>query len=371
MRILMLTTENSLIDGINRHIVAISNGLSNLGVEVAVCTTHAGGDLARVLADAGIRVYALGCANGHDIRLLWRFWKVMRSFKPDIVHVHVLALVERIVLSYFFRRVPKVFTTHGISDSAPVRTLRQKLEKFILRMTPLRNVHGIYISEGVRRHYGGNGDVVYNPIEVKERAESHKLHDELGLFADVPIIGTACRFADSPKKPLAFVEVMCQVLKQLPSAHAVLMGDGEPEMKQKMRGLISSYNMEARIHWLGYRKDAPDLTGELSMFIMTSRWEGMPTALLEAMSQSTPIAFLKGEGGLVDLAEMDEKYGGIAVVAESPSELASGIVKCLSNKEACERMAGRALDVVKKHFSLEVNASKLLDAYNHIAGGEK
>ena len=367
----MLTTNNTLIDGINRHIVSISKGLKALGVEVAVCIAMAGGDLAEVLEGAGIRVYALDCKNGHDARMLWRFWNVMRSFKPDIVHVHVLALMERIVLSYFFRRVPKVFTTHGISDSAPVRTLRQKLEKFILRMMPLRNVHGIYISEGVRRHYGGNGPVVYNPIEVRECAESHKLHDELGISADAPIIGTACRFADPPKKPLVFVEVMCQVLKQLPSAHAVLMGDGEPEMKQKMRGLISSYNMEARIHWLGYRKDAPELTGELSMFIMTSRWEGMPTALLEAMSQSTPIAFLKGDGGLVDLAEMNEKYGGIAVVAESPSELASGIVKCLSDKEACERMAERALDVVKKHFSLEVNAYKLRDAYNQILGKTK
>ena len=72
-----------------------------------------------------------------------------------------------------------------------------------------------------------------------------------------------------------------------------------------------------------------------------------------------------------DLAEMDEKYGGIAVVAESPSELASGIVKCLSDKEACGRMAERALDVVKKHFSLEVNASKLFASYNQIAGEKK
>ena len=371
MRVLMLTTNNTLIDGINRHIVSISKGLKALGVEVAVCIAMADGDLAEVLEGAGIRVYALDCENGHDARMLWRFWKVMRSFKPDIVHVHVLALVERIVLSYFFRRVPKVFTTHGISDPVPVETFRQKLENFILRMTPLRNVHNIYISEGVRRHYGGNGSVVYNPIEVKGRYKGHKLHDELGVSADIPIIGTACRFADPPKKPLVFVEIMCQVLKQVPSAHAVLIGDGETEMKQKMRNLISSYKMEPRIHWLGYRKEAPKLTGELSMFIMTSRWEGMPTALLEAMSQSTPIAFLKGEGGLVDLAEMDEKYGGIAVVAESPSELASGIVKCLDDKETCGRMAERALDVVKKHFSLEVNALKLLDAYNNIVGEKK
>lgn len=371
MRILMLTTNNTLIDGINRHILAISKGLKSLGNEVAVCIVQSGGDLGQALDDAGIHVYSFGCRNGHDPRLLWRFWNVMCSFKPDIVHVHVLALMERIMLSCFFRRVPKVFTTHGISDSVPVEHIRQKLERFILRMTPLHNVHGIYISEGVRRHYAGNGPVVYNPIEVKECVESHKLHDELGIPADVPIIGTACRFADPPKKPLVFIEVMCQVLNQFPSAHAVLVGDGEPDIKQKMRNLISSHKMEARIHWLGYRKDAPELIGELSMFIMTSRWEGMPTALLEAMSQSTPIAFLKGEGGLVDLAEMDERYVGIAVIAESPSELASGIVKCLNDKETCRCMAKRALDVVKKHFSLEVNAFKLFDAYNRIARGGK
>ena len=56
------------------------------------------------------------------------------------------------------------------------------------------------------------------------------------------------------------------------------------------------------------------------------------------------------------------------MIAESPLDLASGIIKCLNDKETCGHMAERALAVVKKHFSLEVNASKLLDAYNRILG---
>lgn len=365
MRVLMLTTTGALIDGINRHILAVSKGLKNCGLDVAVCIVHSGGDLSNALNDAGIKVYTLECKNGHDIRLLWRFCSVMRSFRPDIVHVHVLALLERIVLAVFFRSVHKVVTIHGIVDPVLVETVRQKMERWVCKLVPLSNSHEIFISIGVRKYYKGIGPVIYNPIEVPRHKASHKLHDELGLSYDVPILGTACRFAEV-KQPLVFVEVMCRVLEQIPKAHAVLIGDGDESIKQGMKAKISQSRLDDRIHWLGYRTDAPELVGELDMFIMTSKREGMPTALLEAMAQWIPVAFLKGDGGLMDLVAMDIQYGGIAIIAESAENLARGIINSLGQKIICRKMVDRARAVVDDCFSLDSVVLKLTSFYNQI-----
>ena len=364
MRILMLTTENSLADGINRHIVEISNGLSKIGVEVAVCTTHTGGDFARKLAEAGIRTYALGCGNGHDIRLLWRFRHVMREFKPDIVHIHVMALMERLYLSWFYRGNVRFFCTiHGISDPVLHITMRMRLERLLTKLSPLGHIEKIYISKGVRKYLHGNGPVVYNPMNAIGTAPSDKLHKMLALPLKTRIVGTACRFADPQKKTVSFVRVLCFVLEGLPDAHAVLIGDGDEATKQRMREEEAKHDVGGRLHWLGYRSDAAALIGELSMFVMTSKWEGMPTALLEAMSQKTPIAFLNGGGGLVDLAELNKEEGPLAEVADTERDLADAIIASLKDENATRIKVDNAYNAIIRHFEIGIVARELHRCY--------
>ena len=78
MKILMLTTNSSLMDGINRHILAIASHVNRLdGCEVAVCTVFPRAELADALEAEGVTTYSLNASNGHDIHVLWRFYKVM------------------------------------------------------------------------------------------------------------------------------------------------------------------------------------------------------------------------------------------------------------------------------------------------------
>ena len=363
MRVLMLTSGASLLDGINRHIANIAPSINDAnGFEVAVCSAHYDGELTETLRKKNVRTYTLNVGSGHDIRIIWRFARVLRDFKPEIIHIHNLAIAERLVISICGSNIKLVQTIHGIADPVTRESLRQKLERLLVKFMPLPKIHKLYISEGVRRHYGGVGPVIYNPIEVSRPRTVRKLHRELGLLDGTPIIGTACRFA-AVKQPLVFVDVMCHVLEQIPTAHAVLIGDGDESIKQGMKAKISQYQMDDRMHWMGYREDAPELVGEVDMFVLTSKREGMPTALLEAMSQNAPVAFLKGEGGLTDLAGKDLHYGGIAVVEESVSDLLTGIVKCLRDKELARIMTARAMAVVKESFSLEAITSQLTNYY--------
>ena len=369
MRILMLTTNSSLMDGINRHVLAVAEGVNKIdGFEVAVCTVYPDGDLNSELQRRNVKTYALNAKSGHDVRVFGEFLKVIKEFKPTIVHVHVLALMERLALSWFLHGIKLVQTVHGVADPVKQVTFKQRLEKCLARLSPLSGVRNVYISEGVRKHLRGRGAVIYNPIEVQMAAKRHKLHEALNISEDTQIIGTACRFA-AVKQPNVFVEVMCRVLETLPSVHAALIGDGDDEIKAQMRDVASHFDIAGRVHWLGYRADAPELIGDFSMFVMTSKREGMPTALLEAMSHGTPVAFLKGEGGLIDLVGLDRQHGGIAIVGENALDLAQKIVKHVENAAVLNAMTERALHVVKQHFSVEVVARQLSDFYRSIVFG--
>ena len=358
------------MDGINRHILTVSRALCKRGVDVAVCIAQSGGEFAAALKAVGVPAYSLNARNGHDMRILWRLCKIMREFKPDIVHIHVLPFMARVLFSVKYGRIKFVSTTHGISDPIVKMAVRDGIGSFLSKLFRLNILATCYVSKGVMKACGNEGDrikeVIYNPVDdcVHKR---NLLRLELGLGDCVPIVGTACRIA-AVKSPDAFVAVMMEVLRKVPMAHAVVLGAGDPVFERQMRDVVSNSGMSSRFHLLGYRPNSAELIADFDCFVMTSQREGMPTALLEAMMSRTSIAFWKGEGGLQDLVAMNEQSGPFALVAENGdiSGLADGIVGLISDKKRKEDMINIAFDVCKSNFSVDAVIPKMINAYNKI-----
>ncbi len=377
MKVLMLTTNNSLLDGINRHILRVASALNQLeGVSVAVCITQPKGELYDALQKAGIETFTLNARNGHRLPILWRFWKVMRTFKPDIVHGHVIAFFVGVVLKLCFNKCKKVITIHGIGDhfvKVPSEQKRKKKLGFglgsIRRFLTPRMDYTCYISKGVERAFAGSQkshSTVYNPMDVKSLDISRfQVHDILGLSHETPLIGTACRFAEQ-KAPLVFTSVMCKILQSRTEMHAAIMGSGEAIVEAKMRSIVEACGVAERFHFLGYQENASQLVASLNCFIMTSHWEGLPTTLLEAMVVGTPIAFMEGEGGLIDLAEMNRsEEGPFAIVVPKGEivQMAEKILQLLENKSEAQVMTQRARALSVKYFSTEQVVRQLQAIY--------
>ena len=362
MRVLMLTTNSSLMDGINRHILAISKGIASLDVEVAVCIVEPYGDLACELEKRGIKAYSLGCSTGHSIKLIPRFLRVMHQFNPDVVHIHVLAIFERVLLSALFPRIKKVQTILGICDPVLRKTLRMRIEGLISWLFPVKTDNRIFISNGVRQATDDelSGDVtIYNPIEFCAHQSRDWLRASLGIAPNAKVIGTACRMAQV-KNPQSFTRIMCEVTKRVSDTHAIVIGDGDAVLMDELHAIAANNN---NVHFLGYRKDADKFLGGCDVFVMTSSREGMPTSMLEAMSCGVPAAFWKGEGGLGDLVRMNEMDGPFAVVREQGDEkgLVDAIVDLLKMEHA--ELGARGQAVATKNFSLPLIAQRLLQIY--------
>ena len=375
VRILMTVTANSLLDGINRHILAIASALNSVGgITVAVCTVFCQGELTRELERRGVKIYTLDAENGHSLKILWQFRNVLKDFRPDIIHTHTLAVLERLYLFVSRNRTKIVQTYHGIGHCGRFENLVHKL----LRV----NVSGyIYVSEGVRQFYnrtdtnmqGAQRSVIYNPIKIdaKQNIKSYfglsGLRHELGLGPDIKIIGTACRIARI-KQPTAFISVMIKVAKMNPGVCGVVIGDGDQELVVEMKQMVSAAGLSERIHLLGYREDAAKLIAEFDVFILTSISEGMPTAVLEAMSAGVPVAFWRGRGGLIDLEMINqESRFGYCVEGDDVDGLAKCVDRLVRNISGeYDTFSHMAKCICLKRFSLDVITKQLISFYRSV-----
>lgn len=374
MKILMLTSDSGLMDGINRHIVNVAPSINSMDdYEVAVCTVSPRAELSIALESKGVKTYSLNASNGHDFRIFSSFIKVMVDFNPDIVHSHLMAFYEKILLSTFYRKKKYVLTVHGISDILEHEPFRIKLDRWLNSIFSIRYDAICYISKGVRQHLCGDKTqegiyTVYNPIDFSHPSvKSHNLHKIIGVADETPIIGTSCRLA-RVKNPEMFTQVMCRVLQINESVHAVVIGDGAEDIKEQINSIVSNSSVQDRFHFLGYRQDAPELVADLSCFVLTSISEGMPTSILEVMARHTPFAMMEGNGGLKDIAEINELEGPIGVIVQKgdTETMATEISRIVEDESYGKKMADNAFRVGKKYFDIKSVTKQLIEVYQSV-----
>ncbi|HET9910209.1 MAG TPA: glycosyltransferase, partial [Anaerolineales bacterium] len=125
-----------------------------------------------------------------------------------------------------------------------------------------------------------------DPTPYRQPIDKIQLKTMMGIPASSPVIGSVGRLSEQ-KSPFDFVRVAERVHRSRPDAHFVWVGDGP--LESEVRTLSSSLNLDSVIHWLGQRKDVPQLLHTFDFFLLTSRWEGFPLVILEAMASSVPV----------------------------------------------------------------------------------
>jgi len=138
--------------------------------------------------------------------------------------------------------------------------------------------------------------------KIKQEAVDAFTKEELGLEATSPLVGMiAC--LKKQKNPLDFIRAAAVVLKKNPSVRFVSIGDGV--LRQSMERLIKTEKLEGKVLLLGWRQDIYKIIPILDIVVLTSLWEGLPIALLEAMACAKPIVAynVDGVGEIVKEAE--------------------------------------------------------------------
>jgi len=232
-----------------------------------------------------------------DILALFSLYCFIKNNNIDIVHTHSSksGILGRCAARLAGIRVI-IHTVHGWSfhdhqHNIPYH-LYMFLEKFCAAFTSKIIVVSRSDKEKGLAHSVGRRDqyelirYCVNDLEFKNRGTPPAAREKLGLSGKGPVIGmVAC--LKKQKSPLDFIKLAAAVKKEFPGAKFILAGDGA--LHNKVCSLLKKLKLEGEVILLSWRNDIPLILSSLDVFVLTSRWEGLPIAALEAMAAGVPL----------------------------------------------------------------------------------
>jgi glycosyltransferase involved in cell wall biosynthesis len=168
-----------------------------------------------------------------------------------------------------------------------------------------------------------------------------KVRTALGLSLEAPVVVTvAC--LKPQKAPTDIVAVAGRVLRKQPETRFLIAGDGE--LRPQLEAMIRTEGLERRVILLGWRRDIPHLLQAADLFLLTSRWEGLPRAILEARLAGLPVVATAADG-VTDVVQ-DGVNGYVAPIGDV-ERIADRLIVLLQTPELRKRMsvAAEALPV--------------------------
>jgi glycosyltransferase involved in cell wall biosynthesis len=209
-------------------------------------------------------------------------------------------------------------------------------------------------------------------IDFGEITRQSGFRAELGVGANTHLIATVGRLCPIKNQQL-FLEATRRVIESARGTDVrfVLVGDGElrGDLEQAARAL----GISEHVTFTGFRRDASHLYSEIDVMVLTSRNEGTPVTLIEAMSAG--VAVISTEvGGVVDLLGQrhDRRDGvttwdhGLTVASEDAEALARAIGRLLDDPELRQQMAERGRAFVLSRLSKDRLISDISNLYGEL-----
>lgn len=139
-------------------------------------------------------------------------------------------------------------------------------------------------------------------------------------------------------------------------------------LMQQMERIIAELGIQDSVEFLGLRADVVELLQRAWAFVLPSRWEGMPNALLEAMACGLPCVATRVSGS-EDL--ISDGVNGLLVEPEQPAEMALALCRIIEDADLAQRMGQEAYKTVMREYQLAAVAEQCLGLYRRLTKGAR
>jgi glycosyltransferase involved in cell wall biosynthesis len=339
--------------GLERVVLYLARDMVARGHRVTICCYDQRGEMAAEAEAAGAAVSVLPRKSGLDLGYVGRLADWLRKQGVDVLHMHNETALFYGTMAGRRVGVPVlIYTEHdGVFP-------RRWIVRFVNRWLVRRLTHAVAVSEAVKqlwcREDGIRADrVVVVPNGVPDHPEVWAAAGNRDGEAARARIGAVGRL--SGEKGLdVLLDAFAHVAEQMPDARLVLVGDG-PE-RGSLEARARDLSIADRVEFLGQRSDVPALMVDLNLYVLPSRTEGLPMALLEAMAARLPIVATR-VGGIPEAVADGES--ALLVSPEDPTALAEAMMRVLSETGLAERLQGAARAAFEDRYEL----SRMVDRY--------
>jgi glycosyltransferase involved in cell wall biosynthesis len=351
--------------GVRHYVTSLAVGLRNRGMDIAVAAPHLRRDnygdvaFAEDLARHEIPFYPVSMQRRigpWDVTSLAAIWRLLQQGQFAVVHTHSskAGFLGRIAARA--SNVPVIHTPNGLYFLEKTGLSRQfylNLERLAGRLT----TRMIAVSANEKDVLVRNRivepaciQVIRNGVDVGlmdkvARLSQAEARSRLGIRADQHVVGSVGRLV-TQKDPLSFVQVARRVSNDFPETAFVWVGSGP--LHAEVEAQASAHGVPLRL--LGHREDAWLIMQAFDVFVLSSRYEGLSFALLEALALSLPVVATDVVG---NRDVIRDQVSGLLVPPNAPEATADAVTSLLRDPQRAMDLAAAGRQEVVREFSLE------------------
>jgi glycosyltransferase involved in cell wall biosynthesis len=286
-----------------------------------------------------------------DLVAVWRLYRLMREFQPDVVHTHTakagflgrlaarLAGVPVVIHTFHGHNFQGYFTPGMAWIFISMERLAARWSDTIVTLTETLRRE---LAETYRITRRARITVLPLGLDLSPFVNMSRgccgFRGAWGLPADAPLVGIVGRLA-AVKNHALFLEAAALIHQQRPAVRFVIVGDGltRPEVEAHIERL----GLADVVTLTGWQRDILPVYSDLDVLVVSSLSEGTPVPVIEALAARCPVV-ATAVGGLPDM--LDQGALGKLVPPEDPAALAAGILATLDNPPETEAAQAIMLD---------------------------
>ena len=311
--------------------------------------------IARRMEENSIRIHYLDKKLGLDLSMIPRLISIMKQEKPDVVHTH-LNVIKYAAVAARLCGIRCVHTVHNVAhEEAEGRLQKITNTIYFRRGWAVPVALSPKVQATILSFYGLKEEqvpMIYNGVDLGKCCpkEDYSLSKPARLLH----IG---RFNEQ-KNHKGLLEAFIQIVKTFPDCCLQLIGDGD--LEEETRNHVKDLGLQEKVLFLGNQTNVYPFLQEADLFLLPSKFEGMPMTIIEAMGTGLPIV-ASAVGGVPDMLE--DGVSGMLVPCD-PDAVAQAVLQLLENKDLREKLGTNARKDSEK-FSAVFMAQRYCDIYTH------
>ena len=275
------------------------------------------------------------------IKMLWILRRTFKKLQPDILISFIDTMNLFTIIASRGLGIPVIVSERSNPFLYKIAWIWEFLRPLLY---PFADVT-VFQTKGIGSYFSkqiqAKSAVIHNPVVLLPRLVNEKLSFQK------PFILAVGRFTEEKCFDL-LINAFSQIAPRFPDWHLVIAGDGP--LRELLQNLIIQCHLENKVTLPGRIKDINSLYDQASLFILSSRFEGFPNVLCEAMANGLPVIATDCSFGPRDIIR--DGIDGVLIPVNDVNALANAIEKTIENEQLLKQFAARGPEILDR-FNVE------------------
>jgi glycosyltransferase involved in cell wall biosynthesis len=348
--------------GAERQLYELVKGINRKSFEPMVICLTQGGYWSKEIQKLNIQVIELQRRKKREFTRLFKLIRLLKVTKPDIVHTYLFSANSYGRVAAIIARVSIIIASErsAVEKGMDTNRLRLYIDKLLSKFTDAIICNSHKASYNLIENYSYNSNKVFticNGISAPPFVDD--VESKVNKKSKTKIIGIIGSLYYHKNHKL-FLDMVRIILDTYDNKNIKFLIIGAGPLKDELERYSKELDIAEYVQFKGMRHDTIELLHSMDIFILTSLYEGMSNAIMEAMASKLPCV-VTGVGGNSELVE-DGKTGYVLPQNDSLL-LSSKVIDLIKNEDLATKMGLAGYDKINKEFSITNMVKKTEEVY--------